>query len=148
MKQEFVTTTGLVSIEQGLVRFERKVLSMNYQLLAEIGLPIFFVLRFFSLLEKDTSPMKNIGLLIYGILSLMGIISLLYTVFKRSFSNQIFVQNIRSYRVQEQANGLEVQLTLILKSGRERIVTFRKLENQVEPFVNALSSANTSIDLA
>ncbi|MBB1284737.1 hypothetical protein HRH25_10180 [Flavisolibacter sp. BT320] len=49
------------------------------------------------------------------------------------------MHKITATRTEEDPNELELHLYLKLQSGRERKITFRKLENQHEAFVLALS---------
>jgi hypothetical protein len=139
MRQDYITSTGIVTIEKNIVYIRRKIGGLNYKLLFEFLVPLVFITRFVFKLSEDPSPGRSMGVFVYGLGSLLTIVPLLYTLFRKSFSNRIPIQKIQAYKIEEDPNGLEIHLILRLNSGRERIISFRKLEHQLEAFVAALA---------
>ncbi|RYZ59112.1 MAG: hypothetical protein EOO14_08820 [Chitinophagaceae bacterium] len=146
MQQTFVFSHGKVVLENGIlyIRKTKPSYTLSEALLAI--LPFTFAARFVLYLEDEDSSKRNAGLVITGFLVvsylLLNITTYYTLLFKRSFSNRIPVKNINASRVEEDNNGLEVHFFLQLKSGRERKITFRKLEKQYEELAVALSQYN------
>ena len=140
MRRDYITSTGIITIEDNVIYIRRKTGHVNYKLLIEFLVPAIFISWFVMNLLYEPLPGKTTILVLYGFASLLSLAPLFYTLYRRSFSNRIPIKKIQSYKIEEDTNGLEVHLILKLSYGRERIITFRKLENQLGAFVAALAS--------
>ncbi|NTS43398.1 hypothetical protein HRG84_21140 [Flavisolibacter sp. BT320] len=143
MREEFFYSYGKVVLENGILHIRKVKPSYSVSEALVAIFPLTFAIRFVIYLFDEVSPRRNMGLVITGFLVFLYMLLNLSTyykfIFKRSFANRIPVQAIESCRVEEDNNGLEVHLLLHLKSGRERKVTFRKLEKQYEELAVSLS---------
>lgn len=138
MKQEFVTTTGIAVIENNTLYIRRKTGS-NYKTLFRIVVSLLFIYRVLLEIEKEPSPKRSIGIFVYSVATLIWLAPLIYDLLTKTLSNRILLTKIESYKIEEDVNGLEVHLILQL-SFRKKIITFRKLENQLEPFAATLQA--------
>ena len=106
-------------------------------------MPVLFATRFVFYLLEEPSPKRNVGVVLFGCLVVLHVLlnsgEIYKFLFKRSFRNRIPINKILSVRTEDDPNELEVHLFLQLPSGRERKITFRKLENQHEALALALS---------
>jgi len=138
MRQEFVTTTGIAVVENNILYVKRKTGS-NYKTLFRIVVSLLFIYRVLLEIEKEPSPKRSIGIFVYSVATLIWLTPLIYDLFTKSLSNRILLTKIESYKIEEDVNGLEVHL-ILQHSFRKKIITFRKLENQLEPFIAALEA--------
>jgi hypothetical protein len=143
MQQAFITSTGKVYLENEILFIRKLKPSLTFSQVATVAFPVFIILRFIMYVFENNTLERNVGLVVLGFLSLFYGMELGYKLFKavwtRSFSNRIALQQIQSFRTEDDANGLEVHLFLRLRSGRERKITFRKLEKQYEELILILS---------
>ena len=146
MRQEYVTSHGAIILENNIIHIRKKIKGIQYRVFFEIFIPVFFIARFVLKLMEDPSPSRHVGIILLGFLSLLSLGPLLYNLFRRSYANRIEIRNIQSYKTEDDGNGLEVHLILRLSSGRERIISFRKRENQLESFIAALNYYEISME--
>lgn len=143
MQQTFIFSYGKVILENGILYIRKTRPSLTVSQALNAILPVLFAARFVFYLMEDPSPKRNVGVVLFGCLMVLHVLlnsGSIYTfVFKRSFRKRIPIHKIISVRTEDDPNELEVHLFLQLASGRERKITFRKLENQHEAFVLALS---------
>ena len=148
MRQEYVTSRGAIILENNIILIRKKISGIQYRVFFEIFIPIFFIARFILKLMEEPSPSRNVGIIFLGFLSLLSVGPLLYNLFRRSYANRIDIRSIQSFKTEDDNNGLEVRLILRLSSGRERIISFRKRENQLESFIAALTCYEISMEPA
>lgn len=152
MEQAFISVYGKVKIEKDVlfIRNVKPVLSLRQ--FAWVAFRVAILIRFFIYFFEDESPKRNIGLVLFGFLSLFYGIELARlahkTVFQQSFANRIPLRHIRFYRLQDDANGLETHLFLTLRSGRERKISFRTREKEYEALAERLSHYLADLKLA
>ena len=87
--------------------------------------------------EKDNAD--YFGGVIFLIMALFHAEPLYDILFKRSLSNRIPLNRIKSFEIKPDEIGLETFVILHLKSGRYKKKFFRTLEKQYEPFTELLS---------
>ena len=140
MKQEFVTLYGKAIIERNVLFLRSPYLPFDKTAFVEIAFAFLwiavFILQFFS----DEGPRRYLGIVMWGILLITRLPYIYNTLFKKSYANRISLSAIRSIKTEEDHHGLQVTVTLYLKSGRFKRIIFRKLENQHDNFIQALSS--------
>lgn len=145
MQQTFVFSNGKVVLENGIMYIRKTKPALTVSEALHAILPFTFAARFVLYLFQDESPKRNSGLVLFGfmfvIYLLLNFVTYYNFLFKRSFANRIPIQNIQSSRLEEDTNQLEVHLFLRLTSGRERKISFRKLEKQYEELTIALAQS-------
>ena len=146
--QEYITCSGTVSIDKNTLYIRRKGRSFLKRFLSDILLPVFFVSVFVISLFEEPSPRRNVHVLFYGFLALTSLVPFVFDLVQRSFSNQIVLSDIIAYQLEADDKGKEVRLILQLTSGKERIIHFRKTENEAELFVAALEAKQIGMDPA
>ena len=142
MQQEFISSYGKVILENNIVFIRKIKPSLTFSEVVRVMAPVFFLIRFVFYIFEDNTPERNFGLVLFGLLSILHGIEPGYDLYKalftKSFAKRIPLQKIHGYRVEDDANCLEVHLFLQLRSGRERKITFRKLEEQHEKLISFL----------
>ena len=143
MQQTFIFSYGKVVLENGVLYIRKTSPSLTVSQALNALLPFIFATRFVFYLLEDPSPKRNVGILLFGCLMVLHILlnsgEFYRFLFKRSFRKRIPITKIIATRTEVDPNELEVHLYLQLQSGRERKITFRKLEHQHEALVLALS---------
>jgi hypothetical protein len=143
MSQTFISAFGKVIIENEKLYIRNVKSSFSYSDFFHIAWHLFIPIRFVMYLFEDVSPKRNVGVLLFGFMSIPSLFtlgSLLYrALFKESFAKRILLKQIVSLKTEEDPNELEVHLYLKLSSGKERKITFRKLEGQHLALSEALS---------
>ena len=143
MHQTYISAYGKVIIENGILYVKNLKPVLTFSRFAYIAFRITIILRFVFLFFEDNTPKRNTGLVLFGFLSLFYGIELAFlsfkAVFQQSLAKRIPLRSIRSFRLQEDTNELEIHFYLKLHSGKERKLTFRKLEKQYEVLADALS---------
>lgn len=139
MKQSFVTVYGKAIIENNTLFIRLTDVPFSRSTFAAILREVVFVLVFILQFFREDEIKQKIGIVVWGLLMIFELPKIYELVFKRSYSNRIPIQNIQSFKSHDHINGLETIVTLYLKSGRQRVIPFRKLENQTGPFLEMLS---------
>jgi hypothetical protein len=143
MNKTFISAFGKVIMENDKLYIRSVKSSFSYTLFFHIVWHLFIPIRFVLYLFEDVSPKRNVGVLLFGFMSipsLFTLCNLLYkALYKESFAKRILLKQIVSLRTEEDPNELEVHLYLKLSSGKERKITFRKLEDQHLALSEALS---------
>ena len=140
MKHEFVTLYGKATIEREVLYLRVPYLPFEKTAFAQIGIEMVFisllVSRFFSL---DTT-MRIMITLIWSLLILSRVPLMYDKFFKRNYSRRIPLSAITNITTEDDVHGLQTEVKLHLKNGRYKKITFRKLENQHQPFIETVSS--------
>ena len=143
MKQTFFTAYGKAVIENHTLFIQNTKSVPSSKWVLEILLPFLFIIQFVTLLVEDPSPKRNARLVLVGFVvffNLFVICPAVYKIlFRRSFARRIPLQKIVGFRTKDDPNELEVHVYLQLQSGKERKITFRKLEKQYEALTGSLS---------
>lgn len=143
MHKTFIFSYGKVILENGILYIRKTKPSLTVSQALNALLPVLFATRFVFYLLEEPSPKRNVGVVLFGCLVVLHVLlnggEIYKFLFKRSFRNRIPINKILSVRTEDDPNELEVHLFLQLPSGRERKITFRKLENQHEALALALS---------
>ena len=66
-----------------------------------------------------------------------------YYLLRYNWYNTIKINSVEAIEIEQ--NNNETELTIITSNKREKIIVFRTLENQVEPFIEALKRGNSRI---
>lgn len=60
-------------------------------------------------------------------------------LFIYQWGNKVKLEKIKTFSILQQENELETTLCLQLNNGRQKLLTFRNAENQIDNFVDALT---------
>jgi hypothetical protein len=138
-QQEFVTLYGKAIIERDtlfLRTFDVPFTRTNFfRVCYALSFIVVFVLGFL----RDDGPKKYVFLLGWGLMILLRVSELFEVFFRRSYSNRIPLSRIRSITTEPDQFNLNTDVRLHLASGRYRIIPFRTMEKQYEPFVEFIS---------
>lgn len=148
MKQEFVALYGKIILEKERLYFRFMYLPFHKTAFARIALELLYVLAFSLSFFMDEGPKRNMRLVMWGFLLLTRLPNLYDVFFKKSFSNRIHLNRIKSVSISDDHHGLQTYVTLRLVNGRYKKIAFRKLENQHEAFVETVSNYITQFQLA
>ena len=140
MKQEFVTSTGTVTLERDVLHVQQKINFLYYKTLFQILLAVSFAARFAAAFYEEPVSKRNFEIFLYGIGTLIWLTPLLFQFVTKSYAKRIPLRRIEYYKTEEDVNGLEMHVHLVLPLGRTRTISFRKLENQLDPFLKALAT--------
>lgn len=99
-----------------------------------------------SIFNNDfESTMDYVGfalrLIVASIILLLGI----YYAFRYNWLSTIQINTIET--IESEENNNEIELTLITSNKREKTVNFRKLENQVDPFIQIIQKRNSRVQI-
>lgn len=102
----------------------------------------------FRTFKKDEAFEKvfdyvNIGIQILGFITILVI--LYYILFFRKSKKNLVINQIK--RIEIDKGELETELTLIFNNNRHKDLEFRTLENQIEPFIEALKKRNSRFEI-
>lgn len=140
MKQEFVTLYGRAVIEGDTLFFRSPYLPFTKTPFAQIGYELVFVLAFVMQFYREPGARRNMGIVVFGFLLLTHLPALYQKLVKDSYATRIPLSRIISVEAADDHHGLQTAVTLHLKNGRHKKVTFRKLEGQMGAFIQAVST--------
>lgn len=148
--ERFVLADGYVSmtnekLELDINQIRKDVKNRGGWLSIFLG---FVGISVFRTFQKDNAFEKvfdyiNIGIQILGAITIIAI--LFYLIFLRKSKKNLIINEIK--RVDIDKGEFETEVTLVFNSGREKDLEFRTLENQVNPFIEALKKRNTRIEI-
>ena len=92
--------------------------------------------------SETISDYISIGLQSIGLIFIICLI--LYLIFRHKWKNNIEIIDISKIEIDSE-DEFEHEVSLITNSKREKKISFRKLENQLEPFIEALKKRNSRI---
>jgi hypothetical protein len=133
MKQEFITTHGKVVIERDKIFLIPQLAGGNYYL------NNLFILIVCIITAYEVGADKASFLGIVAIISLIEIYPFIKRSFTESTRNRILLNEIKHITVEPPKNEFETLVKLHLNSAKPRIIKFRTLENQYQPFIEAVS---------
>src|SRR5215204_842965 len=130
MKQEFITLRGKLTVEgdQLIIRnVKLKDQSDFYRLFAFSA--------WFSLIIYSNSKAKYLATILLGLMACFILFWLIDRLFLTVLKNKIYLNRIKSYKVETDPYELETRVMLYFKSGRKKEIVFRTHENQHEAFL-------------
>ncbi len=151
MKDKFQFVNGHVTLSNDILEVDKsfriKEDNMLFYGVASISIVATFV-------DKVINFNSIVGLWGYLKLGLYGmaILFILYSVynliFKKHWSNKIEINEISIVDVDnDEENKFVTEITISTNTKREKVIKFRKLENQVEPFLQSLKRRNARIEV-
>ncbi|RNC84940.1 MAG: hypothetical protein ED556_10180 [Winogradskyella sp.] len=125
-------------------RIKNELFSKNNGWLIVIGVVLTgnIIRKYTTDFSEKLSDYISIGLQSLG---LIFIISLsVYLVFRHKWSNLIEIVEISKIEIDSE-DEFEYEVSLITKSKRTKTLIFRKLENQLQPFLEAIKKRNSRV---
>ena len=141
MKQEFITTRGKLIIENNSLFIRNYKIDFRETVAGQLWFPFLLIAAGILICIYADKPLDYfIGT--FWILSFLLFHSKkVYDVLiKKSFSGRIQLSRIHSFEIRPDEPGLETEVLLHLRNGRNRSILFRTMEKQYEAFTDALSS--------
>lgn len=86
----------------------------------------------------------DFGLRVLGMITI--VLVFWYVFFKRKSKKNLIINEIKSVEIDKAE--FETEVTLTFTNNREIDLSFRNLENQLEPFIEALKKRNTRIEVS
>jgi hypothetical protein len=148
MAQEFVTVYGKAVIERNVLFIRSFDVPITRTAVAMLFLEICYILVFIVHLFGNEGPFYYVGIVVWGSLLAFRTPEIYDALIKRSYSSRIPLNRIQSATLSDDNFGLQTYVTLHLKNGRYRKIIFRKLENQYNAFIEAISTHTTESQLA
>lgn len=147
---KFVLVDGYVSIDNSRLyvdinNFKKDVKERGGWLaifFTVIGISVYRNIRNDNYFEKITHYI-DFGLRIIGIVVI--VILFWYIIFKRKSKRNLIINDIESVEIDKAE--FETELIIKFANKREIDLSFRNLENQIEPFIEALKKRNTRIKI-
>jgi hypothetical protein len=148
MNQQFITSNGRIINERNILFIKTQKLRLGETFVGKllwVLVPVFAIIL--SILSAQ--QVKDYFSPLIIVLLFFDNFKLLYQLlFTRSFASRIPLKDIRSFELREDLTGLEIQVHLKLRSGRVRVIFFRTLEKQYEPFLVLVSQFTIQPQLA
>ncbi len=146
--ESFVLLNGYVEINN-----EQLFLKLKYTEIKEKSgfVGILFALIVMSLYHdfKKTEIFSSVGDYISILLKIIGALVIIYLfyylIFRKNWSKKLYINQIK--RIDVDKEELETDVTIVFQNNRKKDLVFRTLENQVEPFIEALKKRNTRIEI-
>ena len=146
--EKFVMVYGYVKMDNSQLFLDVKDLKKDIKdrggwlaiLFALTGLSVFRNFRNDEYFEKIAHYI-DMGLRILGMLAIVAI--LWYLIFKKKSKKNMMINDIQTIEIDK--SEFETEVTLQFSSKREVDLNFRNLENQLEPFLEALKKRNSRL---
>ncbi len=148
--ESFVLVNGYVALDNTLMKIDNRKQSIKNDLKSSSLIIIVGGIIIFNLFKKyqfsnGIETFKSLFYLGLQLLGIIGIIMILYyAIFKKKWSNNISIRDIAIIEI-DNDDDFEHELTVITTNRREKILNFRKLEHQLEPFLEAIKKKNSRI---
>jgi hypothetical protein len=134
MKQEFITSHGKVIIERDKIFIQRIKRDITWKAITII----FFILAcFFVVISPDFTSWFHVFFWLF--IAIGENFNFIKKLPRKSFKNRILISEIESTSFIHDVNGFDTNVELKLTSGKTRSLRFRKLENQYQSFIEAVS---------
>ncbi|CAL2082103.1 hypothetical protein [Tenacibaculum sp. 190524A05c] len=99
-----------------------------------------------SIFNNDfESTMDYVGFALRLLVALVILLLGIYYAFRYNWLSSIQLNTIETVEFEE--NNNEIELTLVTSNNREKILNFRKLENQVDPFIQVIQKRNSRVKI-
>lgn len=149
MDQEFVTSSGKVSLNAKRVLIQSLKFNFWKTAVGEIALPVFILsIAFLSFLNRNKPFSYFAAAIFIGLFFSTSFKQLYEALVKKSFADYIPVKRIKSFEMKADEFGLETEVRLHLRNGRYRSIIFRTLEGQYQLFTEGLSQHLVQVQLA
>lgn len=145
MKQGFVSLYGRITIERDVLYFRSPYLPFEKTAFVQIGFECLCIAAFIIRLVSADKPMDNFMTIVFGVLVLSRFPDMYDKFFRTSYASRIPLSAIQYFTLEDDPHGIQTEIKLHLKNGRYKTIVFRKLENQLEPFVALLSANNAHL---
>jgi hypothetical protein len=143
MKQEFITTNGKVIIDDGVIHVKKLI----HRSSGEYNFLTFWA--FYCLYAISTDSKANPLLyILMGLVAFVFLIICFEKIFIKSWKKKFPMKQVKSYKVDKDASGLETTVTFFLKSGRQKSIVFRNHEKQLDPFIEMVTQHLTQTQFA
>ncbi|WP_338731126.1 hypothetical protein [Mangrovimonas cancribranchiae] len=152
MKKRFVLVQGYVSMDNDTLYVENNKHNIVQDLKSKTILPIIAGILLYNIIQKQKfnstiETTKEIILLGFQWLGLIVIILIIaYLIFKIHWSNKIIINNLKKIEI-DNSDDFVTEMTLTTVKNREKHMEFRKLENQLEPFLEEIKKRNSRIKI-
>lgn len=134
MKKEFITSRGKAIIKNGVL-YVRNIKPDNQLSWDVFRFFAFVIVGSWRMIDADRNSDYVVGA-VFLITAFLYSETVIDLFFKRSLSNRIPLNKITNLEAKEDENGLDINLFIHLRSGRYKLVAFRRLENQHAPFIH------------
>jgi len=148
--KKFVLTDGYVSMDNKQLFIEINSLKKDLKHRGGwLGILLsFLTIKLFLDFSKEEVFVKvsdyiSIGLQFLGVVAI--ILIFVYLLFLRKSKNNLMINDIIKIELDKQE--FETNVSLIFSSKREFDLSFRNLENQIEPFLEDLKKRNTRLNI-
>lgn len=139
MKQKFYTLHGWIHFQNDHLYFRSPYVPLSKTALAQFAYALFWPAALVLIIFLNGSSRRTLDLIFWSVLLLIRIPDIYDIFLKKSFANKIPLQDIRSYELTEDQYNMQTTLRLKLKNGRYKKIIFRNHENQLHPFIDAIS---------
>lgn len=89
------------------------------------------------------STMDYVGFSLRLTVAIIIVALVFYYLLRYNWYNTIKINTVETIEIEQ--NNNETELTIITSNKREKTIVFRTLENQVEPFIEAIQRGNSRI---
>lgn len=144
MKKEFITTRGKVFIEDDIMHIKQLI----DRQIPSYGLFVVFMLLYTTSKITDDSKAKPMLIILFLLFGMMLLMTLYEILIMSAWKRKIGLREIKSFTIHKDVHELETEVVLYLKSGRQKKISFRNLEHQVEPFLEFVSQYLTQAQIA
>lgn len=152
MGNKFVLVDGYVYITNDTVTLEGESYSLKkdakrYGIVGAVTFLLTYHMIMDLLEENALRHIKDYiskGLQFLGITFL--IFAVLYAIFKLKWGNSIVINEIKELKI-DTSDEFAVDVEIVNNRNRVKSISFRKLENQLEPFIEELKKKNSRINI-
>ena len=149
MDSEFITSRGKVIVSNSRLLIQILKADIRQTLFGEITIPLVVLTLIFASFFNPSKAFGHLATAIFILLFFYSHIKQLYiAVFRKSYSDYISLNRIKSFELRPDEFGLETEVRLHLKNNRYRSLIFRTLEKQYEPFIELLTQYIAHPELA
>lgn len=143
--KDFILTDGKVTIDNSKIFIDsaNQKLSRKFRDLLLYALVIVSFIDRIDKYEELSSTYDVIKTLFFGLATIVVIYFIVQFIFRHNWNSKLDINSITSVEIEDDGN--EVEVLLINTSKRKKTINFRKLENQVEPFLEILKKRNSRL---
>ena len=146
--EKFVLDKGTISISNTELKLEFD----RFKIIKKDVLIWIFVLAYsldkYEDFQKGLFPNTVYDYFKVAMFTFLGFLIVVYIYdffFKKNFSSKIVINDIQKIKIDEDFdNDHMLEVDIIKNNGRVQRLKFRKLENQLEPFLKAIEKRNTN----
>ena len=140
MDHEFVTSAGKIFLNNKRLLIQDVKFNFWKSAVGEMIIPALFIGWFVICFIDLSRPFSFFASFLFSGVFLVYYFKRLYNaIVRKSYSNYIPVNRIKSFELKPDEFGLETELRLHLRNGRYRSIVFRTLEKQFDPFTELVS---------